>query len=80
MHLIAAIRALNTEDRRILGHIAGLSMEFQPFLTTSAIFEYVNLSMQISQSGLFERLRKFADMRLLGFCQLIGNGRVQAIA
>ncbi|MCX6701418.1 MAG: ORC1-type DNA replication protein [Methanomicrobiales archaeon] len=80
VHMEAAIRALSTEDRKIVGHIAGLSIGDQPFLTPGEIFEFVNLSMQISQSGLSERLRKFADMGLLEFCQLIGNGRVQAIA
>ena len=79
VHMVAAIKALSTEERTILDHIAVLLQEARTFLTTGAIFEYVNMSMQISYSGLFEKLRKLDDMRLIEFFMMIDNGRKRGI-
>ncbi|MCX6690855.1 MAG: hypothetical protein NTW33_02080 [Methanoregula sp.] len=43
VHMSAAIKALSIEERTILGHIAILLQGVRTFLTTGAIFEYVNL-------------------------------------
>ncbi|MEI7434235.1 MAG: ORC1-type DNA replication protein [Methanomicrobiales archaeon] len=80
VHMMAAIRALSTEERELLGHIAALSLEIGKIDTMMVVFNYVNLSMKISISGLFEKLRKFDDMRLIEFCQMAGNGRTKGIA
>ena len=51
VHMSAAIKALSIEERTILCNIAIILQEARTFLTTGAIFEYVNMSMQISYSG-----------------------------
>jgi archaeal cell division control protein 6 len=80
VHMMAAINALSTEERKLLGHIAVLSLEIETIETMMVIFNYVNLSMKISISGLFEKLRKFDDMRLIEFRQMGGNGKTKGIA
>ena len=79
VHMLATIRAPGSEDRRIPGLIAGLSQMILTFLTTGAIFEYVNISMQIRYSGLSDKLRKFDSMRLIKFYLMVGNGRRREI-
>lgn len=79
VHMSAAIKALSTEERTILSSIAVLLQEARTFLTTGTIFEYVNMSMQISYSGLFEKLRKLDEMRLIEFFMLTDNGRKRGV-
>jgi cell division control protein 6 len=80
VHMMAAINALSNDDRELLGLIAALTLEIGTINTMMVVFNYVNLSKKISISGLFEKLRKFDDMRLIEFCQMAGNGRTKGIA
>ena len=78
MHL--AIHALSPEERKLLGYIAGLSARNRDApLTTGQVFESSHEYCPISYTGLFNKLKKFSDMRLIDMPYMSQKTRTREI-
>jgi cell division control protein 6 len=66
VHLGATMKTLSSDERKLLQHIAHLSLEDSDSAITSRIlFESVQRNMRISYSTFHQRLKKFDEMRLI---------------
>jgi archaeal cell division control protein 6 len=79
-HLSSSVRALGGEERRLLGHIAGMALSSDRCVTTAAVYESASTYMPQSYSAFFEKLRRLDDMRLIELSYLHGRGRRKEIA
>lgn len=78
--LDASIQALCTDERKLYGHIAGMSLDTGAILTSGAVFESVKRYMPISYTAFYEKLRKLDEMRLIELIFLRGRGTTREIA
>jgi cell division control protein 6 len=67
-HLSATVKALTTEERELLKHIAELSiLDPDRPITTGNLFHSAESCMPIKYSNFYKRLKKFEEMRLINF-------------
>ncbi len=78
--LDATIQTLCTDERKLYGHIAGMSLGTGESLTSGAVFESVKRYMPISYTGFYEKLKKLDEMRLIDLIFLKGRGTTREIA
>ncbi len=80
VHLSACVRALTPHERQTLGHIAALSTEDSPFMTTGAVYGLVKESIGVGYTVYFEHLKKLDEMRLITLTQGKARGNTREIA
>lgn len=79
LHLIL-VGALTTDERFLLHQIADVAIDKDTYLTSGTVFDSATAKMKISNSGFYEKLRKFDQMRLVELSHLNQRGRTREIA
>jgi cell division control protein 6 len=79
-HLNACVRALTSQERQTLGHIAELSRGASPYMTSGAVYGMVKESLGIGYTVYFEHLKKLDEMRLITLTQGRVRGNTREIS
>lgn len=66
IHLAATMKTLSSNERKLLSHIANLSLgDLDTPITSRVLYESVQKKMRISYSAFHHSLKKFDEMRLI---------------
>lgn len=80
VHLAATIRTLACDERRLLGHIAELTIEDpKTSLTSGLVYSSAREKIRIGYTAFHERLKKFDEMRLINVNHRNQGGRTREI-
>jgi archaeal cell division control protein 6 len=78
--LAATIVALEPDERKLLGYIAGVSLDTGSCLTTGSVFKSVHPYLPICYTAYHAKLKKLEDMRLIDTSYIKGRGRRREIS